>query len=754
MSFKNKKKQTSEVSIIDSITIDDTFCAKSENRIFTLLLKSLIIYLITVGLIGSALTSTNTYFNQFIFNVIIAILSVILGLIYYNKITENIGDIAYLIVIILIDISYGVYVNSGFYTWMNDIIGVASVYFGLNDIGGYNQIIDNPPLTVTIAACYLGAIIAIIVTISLMKKMMYADIILDSVFILILPLYFRLEPNIIYFVMLISGIVFASIWKNTGKYNKNDNNCRFTIEKKDISYSYDIRSHLSAFIQLLIPILIIILLVYLVVPKDLYNFSSEKSSIKQDSDDFVETLITSGISGFFNRYDNKGGTSSGRLGGVNSIRLDYQPDLNLTYVPFNFEPVYIRSFVGGVYRPYENSWNRAEETMVNRNEYISLKKNYNDKSIYSAKGKMIVSNLDAERGEYALYYSQKDETISIGNTGERVFYPYFEGAALSDFHLSEGELQYWLTISKDNIPSIKKTIDLIDIPLDATPYEKAMYIKDYFYKNIPYTLRAGTTPFRKDFVNYFLDSQKKGYCVHFATSGTLMLRYLGVPARYVEGYVYDYSDTSTLIVHDDINVEDYYDGYALVENSKVISVDLTDANAHAWIEIYIDGIGWVPVELTPPSSDTEQNGNEFLSNFMDLFTFNEIESSDNNTSKNYTFRTETIRKILCIIIIFCIIIIIVPFLIYKLIVIYRYLNDDINTKLTKRYHSLLIKLTKRNDIIAAKHNYRDVLLSTDYKDKDELEKVISILEKAGFSNKSITEEEFSFCIAVFKKIKK
>jgi transglutaminase-like putative cysteine protease len=82
----------------------------------------------------------------------------------------------------------------------------------------------------------------------------------------------------------------------------------------------------------------------------------------------------------------------------------------------------------------------------------------------------------------------------------------------------------------------------------------------------------------EDFVAHFLE-QGRGYCVHFATAGTLLLRRCGVPARYVEGYVADLDDTGSATVRD-------YD-------------------AHAWVEIYLDGYGWYPVEMTPSASTAE-----------------------------------------------------------------------------------------------------------------------------------------------------
>ncbi len=76
----------------------------------------------------------------------------------------------------------------------------------------------------------------------------------------------------------------------------------------------------------------------------------------------------------------------------------------------------------------------------------------------------------------------------------------------------------------------------------------------------------------EDFVEHFL-TQGRGYCVHFATTGTLLLRLKGIPARYVSGYV------------------------AYLDRSGRASV--RDHSAHAWVEIYLNGYGWYPVEMTP-----------------------------------------------------------------------------------------------------------------------------------------------------------
>lgn len=82
------------------------------------------------------------------------------------------------------------------------------------------------------------------------------------------------------------------------------------------------------------------------------------------------------------------------------------------------------------------------------------------------------------------------------------------------------------------------------------------------------------------FVAWFLGSAHEGNSAYFATAATLAFRSQGIPARYVEGY----------------RAAD--DQLAAAVDAGV-PLDLTAADAHAWTEVYLDGQGWTPVEVTP-----------------------------------------------------------------------------------------------------------------------------------------------------------
>lgn len=91
---------------------------------------------------------------------------------------------------------------------------------------------------------------------------------------------------------------------------------------------------------------------------------------------------------------------------------------------------------------------------------------------------------------------------------------------------------------------------------------------------------------KNDFLQYTLEQNQSGYSVHYATITTLMLRYLGVPARYVEGYFLSAEEAA--------------------QYEKGDTIVLTENHAHAWAELYLDGVGWIPFETTPGYIDEEE----------------------------------------------------------------------------------------------------------------------------------------------------
>ncbi len=92
-------------------------------------------------------------------------------------------------------------------------------------------------------------------------------------------------------------------------------------------------------------------------------------------------------------------------------------------------------------------------------------------------------------------------------------------------------------------------------------------------------------PFRPsangDYVTWFLEAEKQGNASAFAATAVLAFREVGVPARYVEGYLLSQANVDAL------------------KEAGQVTAQMTARDAHAWVEVYIDGVGWTPLEMTP-----------------------------------------------------------------------------------------------------------------------------------------------------------
>ncbi len=109
---------------------------------------------------------------------------------------------------------------------------------------------------------------------------------------------------------------------------------------------------------------------------------------------------------------------------------------------------------------------------------------------------------------------------------------------------------------------------------------KIQAIKRYLSMNYPYSLDVSDVPDNEEFLDYFLFTEKKGYCSYFATATVIFARIAGIPARYVEGFRMQDNRDST-----DIDLP------------YVVSNDM----AHAWAEVLVSPQGnqWQLVDSVP-----------------------------------------------------------------------------------------------------------------------------------------------------------
>ncbi|MDR4533640.1 transglutaminaseTgpA domain-containing protein [Glutamicibacter sp. PS] len=140
-----------------------------------------------------------------------------------------------------------------------------------------------------------------------------------------------------------------------------------------------------------------------------------------------------------------------------------------------------------------------------------------------------------------------------------------------------------------------------DLGSSPTDLQKAQAIQDYlrstrFSYSEQTPLREGYDGANQRVIEAFLE-RRAGYCVHFASTMVLAARSTGIPARLVLGYA-----PGQQVALDPV-LERYFGGADAVdlspEGSELRAYEITGRQAHAWPELFLPGIGWVPFEPTP-----------------------------------------------------------------------------------------------------------------------------------------------------------
>lgn len=108
-----------------------------------------------------------------------------------------------------------------------------------------------------------------------------------------------------------------------------------------------------------------------------------------------------------------------------------------------------------------------------------------------------------------------------------------------------------------------------------SPYEKAKAVRDYLLQNYTYSLQGGHN--LSDPLASFLFDRKAGHCEYFATALAVLLRTVGVPTRLVNGF------------------------FGGIWNPFGQYYEVRQGDAHAWVEVFVPGAGWLTFEPTPPS---------------------------------------------------------------------------------------------------------------------------------------------------------
>lgn len=301
------------------------------------------------------------------------------------------------------------------------------------------------------------------------------------------------------------------------------------------------------------------------------------------------------------------GVHGGKLSNVKEVRdynethlyLDISSDLNA--------PLYIRGYVGSNYTG--SGWkeltdSQNEEGLATGMDLISLSSQYyqllqelyNSEDVSVARRDLVISDVDANSAFSYIPYGTDLTAYTAGDpfdaypkedTDREIFSMYYMNTQrLSNIKkletaaaLNTSDASYRSFADSVYLTLPTKGLDSFYAEYSGKQFESiadcVAFVRSTLGAHASYTKAPGSTPRGEDYVEYFLYENKQGVCTHFASAAVLLFRLYGIPARYVEGYLVR-----------ELSAEN---------GAQAIMDDC----AHAWAEIYIDGAGWIPIEVTP-----------------------------------------------------------------------------------------------------------------------------------------------------------
>ena len=345
----------------------------------------------------------------------------------------------------------------------------------------------------------------------------------------------------------------------------------------------------------------IILSLFLIFSFLAYSFASPRMEKLYEIPMSVESIAQQAISSLINAQPDNGNINKG-----NNISFG-QKHLEVTTSKKPESALYLKNYTGGYYNNgrwntvnensfFSNTQEPEEYAKVYNNPYYILQYAYDEteqttikvrslKSLVTGNCVPLLSDQIGNENGFTVYQSlQMSQLAESINNG----YLLFDNAIFSEY--SEYVENTYKYIPTDRIPRL---IEFTGNSLVSYgDYEEATdFILQTFDEMTTYTTTPGNAPSNIDISEYFLFDNQKGYCQHYATTAALMYRLLGLPSRYVTGYMATPGEFSK-------------------NSDGTYTAILKDENAHAWVEVYVQNAGWIPTEVTLTNNELSQGNSD------------------------------------------------------------------------------------------------------------------------------------------------
>ena len=564
---------------------------------FAALSKALLVFMLVYGALGGFLSAFDIECSRGTCMLVLFGLSLVLSAVYESRRRWliNLASLGIFAVYLYIAAANYWVINSGYYAILNRLYETARNYLDVESGMEYSLAVEETYATVTMFALFLGMVGVILFNIMLQERCSLLRVILLTLTPYAVPLYFDRSPDLLYLIFLLSGYLAVAILQGG-----------------------NVRGGLSGQLRYVLPLAVAVTALAvraaaLLFPEAAYERAVPKNASKAASEEEMTRFAQYGLTAMLRQGSAGVGVSGGRLSRSASLMPTYETVLTVRYTPYDYNPVYLKAYTGKDY--LGDRWSEAGSGLPDDGDMSasleSRKARYeaghasDDGGAASGQGRgvMEVEKADADDSyEYRPYYTDGGASaeLSDGQGETYVYYPALTAVPVPSQEIPAG----YLTVPDSCLAAVREVCG--EAAFGGTPQEVAAQIAAYFDENYDYTLRPGYYFGNPDFISHFLLESKKGYCAHFASAAVMLFRQMGIPARYAEGYAFSYLnvvENGELVEH--AAYGDYYDGYSPIGETALVELDIPDAYAHAWVEIYVEGQGWLVVDPTPAREQQE-----------------------------------------------------------------------------------------------------------------------------------------------------
>ncbi|MFC3039425.1 DUF3488 and DUF4129 domain-containing transglutaminase family protein [Virgibacillus xinjiangensis] len=214
-------------------------------------------------------------------------------------------------------------------------------------------------------------------------------------------------------------------------------------------------------------------------------------------------------------------------------------------------------------------------------------------------------------GTEAVQTKKEGEVVNLDGYTLTYEDPSFEINKLREAGTEDPEeiVERYTQLPKDMPERVRELAREVTKPFE-TRYDQAKAVENHFTEANGFTYQTSNVPVpgeEQDYVDQFLFDSKAGYCDNYSTSMVVLLRSLDIPARWVKGFT-----GGEMLGSQNSSLSDEHQVY-----------EVTNSNAHSWVEVYFPEVGWVPFEPT-----------QGFSNPIDLYTdWGEIDAQENQEDR-------------------------------------------------------------------------------------------------------------------------